>query len=416
VFTVAAHLRSLNAGNRVDALDAGALNMTWKELGDRLYQGRYELVALANDFDAVDDLDRTIRYVRELSPTALVVTFGRLSNQVAELFCRLDLDGVVQTGDYEAGIEAFTQEGGGAAATPGVWVRSPDGWLAPSGPGPYIPACHWALPDVTEIPYVAYDRMYRSDANKFCGIPERRELVVPVARGCPIGCDYCEVPGLQGRRERRLSVGRTLDYIHECFARLRFDYVAFYAPTFTLNRPWVGSLCEQLVALGSPYPWKCSTTLAHLDEDLVGLMAASGCVRISIGLETLDQGGFAALPRVKRIEVERFDQLAGWCRRLGVELNVFVILGFPGTTVEGARATAEHVRGQGARLRPTMYMPHHPVTLDTDLADAARYNRHTVFGDWSPDEATGLRDLLFGHETAPARVMRAVPRRAEIGY
>ena len=48
VFTVAAHLRSLNPGSGVDALDAGALNITWKELGDRLYQGGYDLVAVAN--------------------------------------------------------------------------------------------------------------------------------------------------------------------------------------------------------------------------------------------------------------------------------------------------------------------------------------------------------------------------------
>ena len=86
-----------------------------------------------------------------------------------------------------------------------------------------------------------------------------RELVVPVARGCPVGCSFCEVPTVFGKRERRLSITSTLTYIRKSFAAAPFDYVSFYAPTFTLDHAWVRALCGELRA--APVPWKCCTTI-----------------------------------------------------------------------------------------------------------------------------------------------------------
>src|SRR5262249_48589633 len=158
-------------------------------------------------------------------------------SQVPRLFEQFDLDAVVQSGDYEAGIAAVARWlATGSDPLPGVAVRSQDGWKQPSLPGTFLEGSDWSLPDVDEIPYAAYGRLYHDDQKKFCGIPDRRELVVPIARGCPILCQFCDVPGREGARERRLPVPRVISYIEQSFAAHPFEYVSMYAPTFTLHR------------------------------------------------------------------------------------------------------------------------------------------------------------------------------------
>jgi anaerobic magnesium-protoporphyrin IX monomethyl ester cyclase len=414
VFLTASYLRGQPGITSVDPVDAGALNYTWKELGELFYQHRYDLVAIVNDFDNVDDLPRLLRYIRALSPGSQVITGGRLSTQTPEVFRAFDLDAIVHSGDLEAAVAGYAAylAAPGSPGPAGVSIRTDGGWVS-GARGTALPPSEWQLPDPADIPYAAYDRMYRRDQNKFCGIPERRELVVPVARGCAVNCSFCEVPSVQGMRDRRLTVERTVSYIERCFAQHPFEYVSFYAPTFTFDRKWTLRLCKELVARGSCFPWKCATTIAHLDGELVTAMAASGCVRVSVGVETLEPGGLPTLPRRKQTELERFHELAASCERHGVELNCFVIAGLPGTTVKGTARTVEEIRSVGARVRPTVYSSLGRLREATDVLALSTFNRQLLHPEDVADPATAdaFHAFLFGKEDWSTRVMHRVPVR-----
>jgi anaerobic magnesium-protoporphyrin IX monomethyl ester cyclase len=412
LFEAAGYLRR-EVGVDVSVLDAGALNLTWKDVADTLME-RFDVIALANEYDALDGYARFVRYARELTPSSRVITFGRLSHQIPRFFRHYSLDAVVESGDVEPGLAAYVRYVADDGPPPaGVAVKRETQWLDPAAPGALLPPAEWVLPDVDEIPHAAYDRLYRRDANKFCGIPGRRELVVPVARGCPIGCEFCDVPGREGLRERRLPVERVVSYIADSFARSPFEYVAMYAPTFTLNRKWVHELSTELAARAEAFPWKCTTTLHHLDELLVTAMAQSGCMRISVGLETLDAPSQGGLPRVKRIAEQRLEAVAGWCRASGVELNCFVIVGLPGSSVEGTRHTVARVLELGGRVRPTIYTPYHRLRPDMDEAEVASFNRQLLVDEIDPGEAADLYPLLFGPEEHTMKVVNRIASAAE---
>lgn len=407
IFQVAAYLRARGVGE-VKVVDAAALNASWRDVCDLLVQG-FDAIAIFNDFDAVDTFARLVYYARRLGPKARLITFGRLSKQIPGWFERFDLDAIVVSGDYEAGVEAALGEPHDKAP-PGVWMRREGAFL--HGPeGVKLPPEAWVFPDVTEIPYEAYGRLYANDLNKFCGIPARQELVVPVARGCPIGCDFCDVPRMQGTRERRVSVASTVRYIAASFARLPFEYASFYAPTFTLDRPWVLSLCEALRAEPRTYSWKCVTTLTHLDEPLIAAMAQSGCVRISVGLETLDPGGQKSLPKVKRSAEGDLDAAASACKAAGVELNCFVILGLPGDSLEGALYTVDAVVRRGARVRPTAYTPYDKMHAGMTELEVAMFNRQLLRPeDVRPEIAASYHRLFFANASdGPTAVAERVP-------
>ncbi|MEU3027785.1 B12-binding domain-containing radical SAM protein [Streptomyces incarnatus] len=416
LFEVAEYLRRRPGVERVDALDGGALNVNWKDLGATLYQGRYDVIAMMNDYDAVDGFERFLSYARELSPGAKVITFGRLSAQNPGHFLRYDLDAVVRSGDVECGVGDYVEAvlaGEPERPLPGVQVRTADGWTAPTAPGRTLEPDEWALPDVREIPYEAYERLYARDDRKFCGIPFRRELVVPIARGCPVGCSYCDVHEIFGLRERRLGVDAVLEYIAAAReAEPSFEYVSFYAPTFTLNRPWTRELCRRLLEQPDRLPWKCTTTVPHLDEKMVQLMGAAGCVRISVGLETLDEDGHGSLPRSKRVHQDRFESLARWCADAGIELNAFVMVGLPGTSPEGTAATVAFARSLDVRVRPTLYTPLHDLRPTMTTAEVSRYNRHTLTTPTPPELAEQHYSHIFGPESRLTRVQERIPRAA----
>lgn len=440
LYQVAGHLRAKLPDAEVRVCDATVQRLTWKDIGDDLYQRQYDVIAVMNDLDGIDGLRRFLTYAKELSPGSRTVTFGRLSGMNPGFFQQYDLDAIVHRGDFEPGVHAAVTafldgdgegdregdrdgtgdgngdgngDGGRAGSLPGVHRRLAGRWIETDRPGLFLEPEEWVLPGPDEIPYDRYDETYGNDANKFCGIPKRRELVVPAARGCPIGCSYCEVHPIFGKRERRLSVDRVLRYIEDSFAESPFEYVAFYAPTFTLDRPWVMELCERLIAQGSRYPWKCATTMHHLDAELVRQMGRSGCVRVSVGLETLEPAGRGALPRAKHQDETDLDELSGWCAAAGVELNCFVIAGLPGTSVAGAQQTIATVHSLGGRARPTVYCPTEKMRPDLTESQMAGYNRQLFVPgshDLTPGELHDAYGLVFGHQPDQTTVFRRIPQ------
>lgn len=395
VFMVAAHLRTLGCVTEVHALDAAALNCTWRDICRRFATG-YDVIVMWNDFDGIDTFERCVHYARSLAPEARLVTCGRAGMHRPRLFERLGFDAVARGGDPELAVASYVScLSSGEIGGVGVSLRGEDGSYRDGDEPAFLPPEEWVLPDVREIPYEAYDRLYGDDLNKFCGIPERRELVVPAARGCPVGCSFCDVPVQQGARERRLSVARVIEYIRWARSLRRFDYVSFYAPTFTLRRGWVEDMCDRLRA-ESPIRWKCVTTLRHLDEALVARIAAAGCVRVSVGLETMSPRAETALPLLKRNSDSSLVEIAQACRDHGVELNCFIMVGLPGDSPDDARRTITRARELGARVRPVAYTPYEQMHDEIGIEQFGRYNRQLFVDPELPQaERRGYYELLY---------------------
>jgi radical SAM superfamily enzyme YgiQ (UPF0313 family) len=145
-------------------------------------------------------------------------------------------------------------------------------------------------------------------------------------------------------------------------------------------------------------------------------MAAAGCVRISVGLETLGKASASILPRIKRDIGAKFDLVADACNGAGIELNCFVILGLPGDSLDDVAATIERVRAKGARVRPTIYTPYQDLTADLDEATVASYNRQ-LFVAGIVDESVAQAYYALSYADASdrrtevwARIVRAAGR------
>lgn len=365
---------------QVDCLDAAVETVTWKDMADRLFLSAYDVIFLMNDLDGTDAFPRTIKYARELSPQSRIATFGRFSAIRPSYFRQFDIDVVIRSGDFEAvscDVVQALRDGSGSPV-PGTDMKLSDAWLSNPDPGRLVDPADWILPDPSLIPYRTYDKLYGRDSARFSGLPGRTELVVPVARGCPVGCSFCEVPTAFGRRDRRIPVGKVIDYIERSFAEHTFGYVSFYAPTFTIDRGWVKEFCAAKQAAALAWEWKCCTTLHHLDREMVMSMGAAGCVRISVGVESLETAAAPLLPRLKQKTVSDVRDLASWCDAAGVELNCFVIVGLPGTTVAGAQRTIRALQDLSLRVRPTVYTPYEEISAQDSPLRVMDFNRQLL--------------------------------------
>lgn len=397
VFSVASYLRK-NSLHEVTCLDAGCLNYSWKELGDILFQNQFDVIAVAADFDAVDCLDRFIRYSRELIDSVKIIIFGRLSKQVPKYFEKLNVDAVHFHGDYEKGVCDYLEYLSDTRKRPaGVSCKENGEWL-PAQEGEFLPAGEWCFPDISEIPYESYDFMYKVDSNRFCGLPSMRELLVPIARGCPMGCKFCDVCYMQGKVERRVRVDDVLKYIENSYKQRHFDYVSFYAPTFTLNRSWVVDFAQKVISRRLDIKWKCATTIYHLDESLLKLMAQSGCIRVSVGIETLSSDKNEMLSQVKRNSEKKLVEVTRWCLENNIELNCFVIAGLPGESVVETNATIDKLKALKVRVRPTVYTPYGLIDDSMTVSDIQKFNRQLLVDseDQEKQRKHCIYKIIFG--------------------
>jgi anaerobic magnesium-protoporphyrin IX monomethyl ester cyclase len=370
IFLVSAYLRN-NNNIIVDTVDGAALNLTWKEVCDILFR-KYDLIFCHFDYDSADTCERFMMYKNTLSKNTILIAFGRLVKEIPNFFIKRGYDMAHFDGDYESGAQAcldyYLKK---SDKLPGIISKNCNNVTS----GVFLEPENIVFPNVEEIPYDSYSYMYKNDLNKFCGIPNKQELVVPIARGCPVGCEFCDVPKMQGKMERRVSVDKTISYIMDSFAKLPFDYFTFYAPTFTLNKTWVKEFCQKMIDNNINYKWKCVTVLKTLNDELLVLMGKAGCVRVSFGIESFDENAGMGLPKLKRDTWEHFEHIVNIANQNQIEVNCFLILGLPSDNADTMSKTIQKCLELGARVRPTIYTDYSTLRDDMSIYDVSMFNR-----------------------------------------
>lgn len=165
-----------------------------------------------------------------------------------------------------------------------------------------------AKPALKDYPIVPWDQMDlgRFDLMRFMpgsirwlltrlGVPFQKAYVIPVesGRGCPYGCEFCSVTGYFGDQVRfrdNDNVISELRRLKELGKREKALVMVFFVDdNFAINRPRIKELLRQMIEADVCLPWVGQVSINLLrDEELVELMAASGCRWIFIGLESME--------------------------------------------------------------------------------------------------------------------------------
>jgi radical SAM superfamily enzyme YgiQ (UPF0313 family) len=119
--------------------------------------------------------------------------------------------------------------------------------------------------------------------------------LIPIesGRGCPYGCEFCTVTGFFGDSIRFRSNDSIVEELLRLKRRARKArgqvMVFFIDDNFAINIKRTKALLRDMIAANAQLPWLAQISANLLrDEELVDLMAESGCRWVFIGMESID--------------------------------------------------------------------------------------------------------------------------------
>ena len=163
-------------------------------------------------------------------------------------------------------------------------------------------------------------------------------------RGCPHSCMFCsEVMRVStGKKLRSRSAVSVADEM-EHLAKQGVNICSFQDDSFSANRKFMKSLCEELISRTSKMPWMARVRVDELNYELLTVMKKAGCVMLGIGVESGSERIIKAMHKqgVNRSWIELCRQVFGWTRDLGIGTNAYYVIGNPTETREEIEQTIQ---------------------------------------------------------------------------
>jgi radical SAM superfamily enzyme YgiQ (UPF0313 family) len=183
-------------------------------------------------------------------------------------------------------------------------------------------------PIVQEIDKIKFPARKKIDIHRY-KYTIRGVNITPIisSRGCPFSCAFCSKNPYDKFRMR--SPENFIAEVDE-IKKLGFDGLMIYDDTLNINRKRFLRICELLK--DRKMCWKCHVRTDLVDDEMVKIMAESGCVEVAIGFES---GSDTILRNInKKTTVEMNTRVAKLFMDNGISVRAYMILGLPGETLK----------------------------------------------------------------------------------
>jgi radical SAM superfamily enzyme YgiQ (UPF0313 family) len=270
---------------------------------------------------------------------AFVVLGGPEPAPNAEEYLRRGAD-VVVVGEGEATMEELLHhlpERGleGLDAIRGISFLDEGGVVRTTPPRPQLrPLSEQPWPDRDAIDVDAYLRAWRDHHG-------HASLSLITARGCPYTCSWCS-HAVFGQTHRRREVGEVADEVEHLAERYGPERLWYADDVFTLNRPWTIAYAAELERRGLRLPFECISRADRINERIADALAKMGCFRVWIGSESGSQRVLDAMRRLTSVEDVQLK--TDMLQQRGIEVGMFVMLGYEGEQEEDIAATIDHLK------------------------------------------------------------------------
>lgn len=165
---------------------------------------------------------------------------------------------------------------------------------------------------------------------------------VQTKRGCPLRCEYCTYPIIEGRVGRVRSPAIVLDELESIVAaRPDIKHVFVVDSVFNLPRSHAKSVCREMIDRELRVPWTCYANPLGFDPELAELMAAAGCAGMEVGADSGSDRLLDALG--KGFTTEQIRNLSRLAKQAGLRDCHTFLLGTPGETMDDVLRTLEFI-------------------------------------------------------------------------
>jgi len=273
-------------------------------------------------------------------------------------------------------------------------------------------------PSLEDYPHIPWEQMDLDQFNLIERIPSWARLLmnragidwkslyllpIETGRGCPYGCDFCTVTGFFGASVRFRSDESVVEEMLrlKSMAKAREGKVGvfFIDDNFAINRKRTKSLLREIISRDAILPWVGQISINLLrDEELIDLIAASGCRWIFIGLESIDAQNLKGVnkgfndPQQYRATLNRLAER-------GIYAITSLIFGMDGDRVGVADRTVEAMKSWPPGLPVFGLLTPYPATpLYDRLLEEGRLTRPKHWLDFRPFKMTFTPENMTGEE------------------
>jgi len=180
------------------------------------------------------------------------------------------------------------------------------------------------------------------DLSLIVGHERMKSTPIMTSWGCPFACNFCSVTAMFGRRYRYRSPQAVIAEIEE----KRPKHIFFYDDNFAADKRRLKTLLGLMIERGLIVPWQAQMrTDATRDDELLDLMRRSGCHRVALGLESVDQATLDGFQKGQTI-----DDVVNAVRRLhefGIQCHGMFVLGADTDTEATVRNTVDFALAHG---------------------------------------------------------------------
>jgi radical SAM superfamily enzyme YgiQ (UPF0313 family) len=203
-------------------------------------------------------------------------------------------------------------------------------------------------------------KIYRQNVRpSLVGLPiPRRDLfakksyyftnTVFTTRGCPYSCSFCTVTSFFGHTYRCRPVPEVINEIKTLNRKKLF---IFLDDNIVGSPPYAKELFRALIPLKIKWVGQCSVTIAK-DDELLKLAAASGCIDLFIGFESLSPSNLAAVGK-KINSVDEYEAIIKKLHNAGIGVHGFFIFGLDEDDAGSFKRTVRFA--QKARLESAQF-------------------------------------------------------------
>ncbi len=202
---------------------------------------------------------------------------------------------------------------------------------------------------------------------------------ISTTRGCPYACSFCSVTSFFGHTYRCRPVEEVLKEIETLNHR---KFIGFVDDNIVGNLKFAKELFRALVPYKIKWVSQASVTVVR-DNELLKLAAASGCMALLIGFETLSPANLAAVG--KRVNVvDEYETVIRKIHSHGIAIHGFFILGLDEDDEDVFERTirfAQKMRLESAQFAWPVPYP------GTALCESLDKTGRIVTKDWSQYES-----------------------------
>ena len=163
--------------------------------------------------------------------------------------------------------------------------------------------------------------------------------VLLTSYGCKYNCVFCAARTIRGRGTVYRSAENVIKEIEWLMREYGVRYLSFLDELFLGDRKRAEAIINTFIERSFNLTWKMPNVSAwHLDNELLELMRISGCVGITVSVES---GSERVLHKIihKPLKLNIFPGIVKKCRELGIDIAANFVIGLPGETWDEIRQT-----------------------------------------------------------------------------